>query len=270
MSLLIVNVREGTEGTVHVVYRKGGLRAPTPLPADVQALLDLDPDIYLDLRHASLPGVGQVLFHDSAGTVPVSEPDEAIGWVRNLGSLGGAASSSGTMRPLFKGPLGGQFDGLDDVLRIFASDGSDTHSFVIYYTQDVTYGSNENRNLTDTAQTSAMGMLIRSVLAPGERRWLPTGSSAEGAIGSSIDFSEHGPARLIYQHSVLGASFALTGAVTDSGSTTGDRRRTPDGLSVGSIRQGAAAAPSAVTVRAVARYPRVLTAPEIDTLPSLL
>lgn len=91
------------------------LASNVPRP-EIQAILNLNPLHYIELRYKDDPFFGTLIYQDRAGTTPVTAVGQSIGWARNLGSAGGpthslhfASCSADANRPLYTATDGGDF-----------------------------------------------------------------------------------------------------------------------------------------------------------------
>lgn len=229
------------------------------LPADVEAILALSPDVYLDLRYPSLPGIGQVLHQDAARTTDVTEEDDPIGSVLNLGSLGGFATSSGTQRPLF---VTG-FDGADDII-----------SFLLEQAQPFSVSA-----WVDNRGDSEVGRRVYSIPDPNPRgAWIRLAASNirhNHGITQDVpvaDLATRGQFRFLSiasgaaDQSLIQAADA--GGVIGSNTGSSGNLGFADVLDIGNNSDGER--PFGGLILALALFGRRLTAGEISTLPAIV
>lgn len=104
---------------MRIIYKKARVGAPPvdPLVEQINKLLELEPDVLFQSVKTTWEGE-QVLYQNSARTTEVTSTGQTIGAAKNLGTEGGWFESTGTERPVYSGPLGARFDGIDDIMSL--------------------------------------------------------------------------------------------------------------------------------------------------------
>lgn len=84
--------------------------APAVARPEIQAILNMNPLHYIELRFINDPKYGTLIYQDRAGTTPVTAAGQFVGWAKNLGSAGAThpfSCGADSARPVFQGTAAG-------------------------------------------------------------------------------------------------------------------------------------------------------------------
>lgn len=226
----------------------------------VEQLLELGADILI-YNYPTYKGE-QIMWQDSDRTTPVTLLNQRVGSVKNLGSLGDYLTSSGTSRPFTDAP-GLRYDGINDFINnsdFPELDQPMTH--LMYFEEFADAPGNDYPVDSRSGSTLRHQPFGRLADAPAGRLISAAPSATTGQVIATTTDTFSG--RWVSIMDGNNSQGHITGDINASRTDMEPGTNGMQGVIIGSNRN---LNPSKLVVGIYARFPRVLTQDEIDSLP---
>jgi hypothetical protein len=246
----------------------GTPQPPTPTPQHVLDILALGPDVYFDF---TAPLVENTYTMYQPNGEPVTELDQRIGSVRNLGSRKGfALAPSETASPLYKLADGARFDGSNDEMNYTSTLLAQPITHVLYlqafqWTSGTAYYLDSQADSTQRHQAFGQGASF-STFSNGH---LISAASTVNRFEWLAGNTERNNNRAVIIANEASSSFTMTGDFPFSTGTYNIGSVGMEGVLLGRGRV-AGSTHIRMNLQAYARFPKVLSSGEIASLPALI
>jgi hypothetical protein len=253
------------------IKRPSGSTGPSSPPVDkltqdIENLRALGPDVLVQMVKPVYKGI-DCLHRESTRDNLVSATGQTIGSVLNLGTIGGYLTSTGTQRPLYRGPNGARFDGVDDTLFSSWSETTPQPITHVMYFRRLLWTSGNRRmfgNLSDADLRHDIGLGSSFGAFSNGHLLNNAGTSVRSEWG--LGTADARSSRVVCVYNGATSEVTWTGDFPYSTGTINVGTNGMEGLVLGSLR-GSANTFVDMTCAAYVRFPKVLTSSEIAKLP---